>query len=190
MDPLTFISKLVESLAWPISSIMLVLLLRKELKVLLPFVKRLKAGPVEAEFDRDTKEIQKNIQSDAAQKSTDIKSAPSKELLLQLAEVHPRSAVLEAWLRVEAAAKVALDKKTGPVVVSGIRTNRKSIVALAEDLRQNEILHEGQLNIFHELRNLRNEVVHVQGFTPTEDAVTRYIDAASYLQWWLEEAAK
>ena len=190
MDILTFIAKALEALAWPFSAIVLVVLLRKELRALLPFVKKLKAGPIEAEFDRDTREIQKSIQTDALEKSTEVKSAPSKALLLQLAEIHPRSAVLEAWLRVEAAAKVALDKKTGPVLASTASGNRRSIVNLAEALRRNEILHEGQLNIFHELRNLRNEVVHVQGFSPTQEAVARYIDAASYLQWWLEEAAK
>ena len=53
MDTLTFIAKLVEFLAWPTAAVIVVVLLRDELRRLLSLVKKLKAGPVEAEFERE-----------------------------------------------------------------------------------------------------------------------------------------
>ncbi|WP_276968485.1 hypothetical protein, partial [Metallibacterium scheffleri] len=58
MDTLTFIAKVIEFAAWPIAAVALVAMLRAEIKSLLPHVKRLKAGPVEAEFEREVKELE------------------------------------------------------------------------------------------------------------------------------------
>ena len=58
MDILTFITKLIEFTAWPIAAVALVAMLRTEIKSLLPYVKKLKAGPVEAEFEREIKELE------------------------------------------------------------------------------------------------------------------------------------
>jgi hypothetical protein len=48
-----FSSKLIESTAWPIAVVSFVAMLRIEIKLLLSYIKKLKAGSVEAEFERE-----------------------------------------------------------------------------------------------------------------------------------------
>jgi hypothetical protein len=59
MDTLSFIAKLIEVLAWPGAIVTVVLLLRKELKQLVPLLRKVKAGPVEAEFEREIAQLER-----------------------------------------------------------------------------------------------------------------------------------
>ncbi|MVT30302.1 hypothetical protein GO496_26250 [Acidovorax citrulli] len=45
MDWLTFISKLIDSIAWPVAAVLLGLIFRKKLAELLPLLRKVKAGP-------------------------------------------------------------------------------------------------------------------------------------------------
>ncbi|MGY8590239.1 hypothetical protein L0935_18570, partial [Paracidovorax citrulli] len=57
MDWLTFISKLIDSIAWPVAAVLLGLIFRKKLAELLPLLRKVKAGPLEAEFEIATKQV-------------------------------------------------------------------------------------------------------------------------------------
>lgn len=46
-----------EALALPAAAVIIVLLFRREFRQLVPLVRKLKAGPLEAEFERDIREI-------------------------------------------------------------------------------------------------------------------------------------
>lgn len=188
MDWLTFASKVIESISWPIAAVALVLLLREEIAKLAPFLKKFKAGPLEAEFERDVKEL-REIKDSTPQltKPADAQAVDtaSKNFLFQLAELHPRSAILESWVRLEAAARAVLTHKNIAASKSYIPAAR-----LAEPLAQREVLNQGQVTLFHELRRLRNEVAHAQGFEPTQESARAYIDLASFLQGWLEGHAQ
>lgn len=190
MDTYTFISKLVEYLAWPIASVLLIALLRKEFRTLLPQVRKLKAGPIEAEFERGAELLESQLPAqpkvaealNLASKGGELKSLPD--------ESSPRSKVLEAWLKLEIAANAALSRKLVQTNVPGAMMSRPTIRGLANTLQTNGLLHEGQVALFKELQHLRNEVVHTYEFTPTREAIIRYIDTANYLTWWLTEVAK
>ena len=186
MDWLTFISKVIESLAWPIAAVALVVLLRDEIAKLAPLIKRVKAGPLEAEFEREVKELKASTPEPSASGEAPPPDTASKSFLFQLAELHPRSAILESWVRVEAAARAVLDKKPVPVSKPGYIPAAR----LAEPLAQLDVLTPAQVTLFHELRRLRNDVAHAQGFEPTHESARTYIDLAMFLQGWLEGHAK
>jgi hypothetical protein len=57
MDWLTFVSKLIDSLAWPLVALVLGLVFRRKLLDLIPAIRKFKAGPLEAEFELAAKEI-------------------------------------------------------------------------------------------------------------------------------------
>jgi len=99
MDVLAFIAKLVEALAWPLASVVLVALLRREIRSLLPFVKRFKAGPLEAEFEREVRELRSSVEEGVNVKHEEL--AASQSTAVKLAELNPRSAILEAWREIE-----------------------------------------------------------------------------------------
>lgn len=186
MDWITFASKALESLAWPTASVVLVVLLRDEIRKLVPFLKKLKAGPLEAEFEREVKELKASIAHDSSPDSKQTYDPASKAFLLQLAELHPRSAILEAWVRVEAAARAALASKELPHELSTYQPAAK----LAETLARKEMFDQGQVTLFHELRRLRNDVAHSIDLQPTLGSVKSYVELASYLQGGLDEAVK
>lgn len=56
MDCLTFVSKLIEHLAWPLSLLGAALLLKDEIKKLLPLITKFEAGPLKVELAQIRKE--------------------------------------------------------------------------------------------------------------------------------------
>lgn len=66
MDWLTFISKLIEFLAWPIALTAVALILKKEIKALLPLITKLEAGPLKVEMARLEKKVE------AVEEKTDV----------------------------------------------------------------------------------------------------------------------
>lgn len=182
MNWMTFVSKLVESLAWPIAAVVLVVLLRDDIRKLVPSIKRFKAGPVEAEFEREVKAL-REAASEPSKEAVSKPAVASRAFLVQLAELHPRSAILESWVRVEAAARMVLARK-GTTTGSYLPAAR-----LAEPLAQQDVFTRDQVTMFNELRRLRNEVAHAQGFEPTVESARTYIDLAVFLQGHLEGSA-
>lgn len=182
MDWVTFTSNAIDSLAWPVAAIILVVLLRDEIKKLIPFLKRLKAGPLEAEFERELEEIKESIAEPTASERDAVADPASKEFLFQLAQLHPRSAILESWVRVEAAARAVL------VAKDSTSSTRRYIPAakLAEPLAKFDVLNSGQVSLYHKLRSLRNEVAHQEDLELTFDSASAYVDLAMFLQGWLE----
>lgn len=182
MDWLTFASNALESLAWPIAAVALVALLRSEIAKLAPHLKKLKAGPVEAEFEREIKELKASTSGQERPDDAKQSDPASKSFLYQLAALHPRSAILETWVRVEAAARTVLAAKLAGASMS----TYVPAARLAEALVPHGVLNQAQLTLFHELRRLRNEVAHAQGFEPTEESACAYIDLGVFLQGLLE----
>jgi hypothetical protein len=187
MDILTFIAKIAEALAWPLATVALVALLRGEIRSLVPLIRRVKAGPVEAEFERGTEELKERLPQQPRATEALEHTSPSKPAEPPIG-TNPRSEVLEAWLQLEAVAHDALVNKQLRNAKPGAMFTRPSLRRLAEALRENGLLHEGQLSLFQELQHLRNNVVHTLEFAPTQEALTRYIETANYLKWWLQQA--
>lgn len=183
MDWLTFISKAIESLAWPVIAFVIVGMLKDEIKKLLPFIKKFKAGPVEAEFERDVAELKKSADKATLLESPDT---ASKAFLIQLAELHPRSSILESWVRLEAAARLALANKTADYS----KSNYLPAAKLGNPLEKAGLISNSQVNIYENLRRLRNEIAHDMNLEPNVEAARTYIELASLLQGQLEAAVQ
>jgi hypothetical protein len=186
MDFMTFLAKVIEFLAWPITIIVLVKILRAEIKALLPFLKKLKAGPVEAEFERDIKEIKEYSKVQSGDVARQGVVTPEQQMLLQLVQINPRAAVLEAWRGVEQSAIRVIQNKAIYVP----ERESRSPLALIRALNKEKILSEDEISLYHELRMLRNQAAHTQDFSPTTDAALAYIDMASGLKNSLDASAK
>ena len=107
MDVLEFVSSLVGSLAWPVAVVVLVWVLRPELKHLAAGgVRRWKAGPVEIEYwDRERSEVRESIRRElpaAVGEGGELAAAGGLvEELAEVVEAAPAAAVLEAFTRIE-----------------------------------------------------------------------------------------
>lgn len=108
MSFLLFVSKIIEAVAWPSAAVIIALAFRSELKSLMPLLRKLKVGSLEAEFEREVKTLEKEV-SNSIPLEFSPETEPLQHELLQLASINPRSAIIEAWRRIESAIrKVAL----------------------------------------------------------------------------------
>ncbi|MFC1481564.1 hypothetical protein ACFL6E_04905 [Candidatus Neomarinimicrobiota bacterium] len=189
MDWLTFISKLIESLAWPVSILVLLYIIRKELPTIVARIKKFKYKGFELEFGQPVRAVEKDV----ARAIPDVPepvavSAQSHEQkrdrLNSMAEFSPASAIVSSWLQVEAAAIDIIRKKD----IARFKT-RPGPMGIRDYLIEEEILDKKQIAIFEQLRKLRNKAIHVDDIEFTSESVASYINSALKLAAYLEGRA-
>lgn len=148
-----FIASLVKSTAWPIVVLIAVALMRRPLLELLGKVQEVTYGGVKASFDKQIAEVVKETSSErpAAGISAGIDSS-----LVELSEISPRAAVLEAWIKIEAIIRAAVSKNDQ----SADKLHGASLIRRAAELE----LISGKLtdSLMGSLQ-LRNLAAHVSG---------------------------
>ncbi|WP_157597975.1 MULTISPECIES: hypothetical protein [unclassified Rhizobacter] len=178
MDWLTFISKAIDSLAWPFVALVLGIAFRKKVLDLLPLIKKLKAGPLEAEFELAAKQILANAAEAAPpvmpeeEKVTNDKNPTSQETVAQLisARDDPSGTILKAWGEVNGEL-FRLGHQMGTVVDPLESTNKVYLAAM-------EILPIETLHLVQKLRELRNQVAHAE-VAPTPESAQDFLLAAN-----------
>jgi len=169
MDFLSFLANIIGSLSWPIMILIFILLLRKPLSDLIPLIRTLKYKEFEIEFGRKLEELE--AQADRAALPS-ISPTPTVEGLKgltpeagyweaieRLADVSPRAAIAEAWRRVEWALEdyfMKLGLERPPSYQGMVRAMR--------GLGEGSKLPLAAMNLFQELRVLRNKAVHARDF--------------------------
>ena len=171
MDILTFFSNLVESLAWPITAIVITFLLKDSIGTLLPNMSRLRYKDFELEFQKlESKAKQIEPPPSKTEKvPVVVANKPFAEYVAELAEISPRSAIVEAWRAVEAAMKD---------VVGDEEAIRRSLFNTINELVSRKILSPQSGELIHELRNIRNKAVHAGEFDLTVEQALSYGIAA------------
>jgi hypothetical protein len=178
MDWLQFVAAITGSLAWPITLIVAFFVLKSYLPAIFPFVERLKYKDLEVEFRNSVQELAEKSRTALPPAEPDDQSFPPRNRLYMLAEISPRSAILEAWLEVEAAAAEVLQSRD-PTLAPKLKM--AAPLRIGELLNRREIINGQQLEIFHRLRDLRNKAVHIADATFHSNEVTEYIELASSL---------
>lgn len=181
MDLLTFISEITDSLVWPIVAVVALFLLKKPLSELIPLLRKLKWKDFEAEFGREIEGLRSRVNQALPEVPGVVPSEPTIGLIVQkfsqLAELSPRSVVLEAWKEVESEALQTAQRNEIPLNYY----RPLSPVVIGRALTQGEILEENQLEIFNILRTLRNKVAHAEEFAFSKDDALEYADMADRL---------
>jgi len=189
MDWLTFLSKTIDSLAWPVLVGYLFYLFRSDLPKIITTVRKLKYKDLEMEFGESVRELEQETKEAIPEppETLSIAGQPQDHLrdnLYSIAEFAPRAAILEAWLQVEAAAVDAI-KKQG---ISSFKS-MPGPMRLRDYLIKGGLLNKNQINIFEKLRSLRNQAVHVAEVEFTEEVVKDYVDSALKLAAYIESKA-
>jgi hypothetical protein len=195
LDKLTFFSRLVEAIAWPVTFLVLVFMLRKEIPQLAGSIRKFKFKDVELEFDQATRAVAAEIQREVP---TGYENGPEirlkgelesevRDRLRALASVAPRAAILEAWLLVESAAAEAVQKRG--LVPSSLTSPLSGRSSLFRILKTAGLLRPRQLAVYEQLRALRNEATHAPEVEFSEDAVSSYVDSALAMAAYLEGIA-
>ncbi|MBN6350233.1 hypothetical protein JZM10_01965 [Providencia rettgeri] len=176
MDVLKFFSELIKALAWPMATIILVILLRKPVVELIPLLRRLKYKEFELEFSKEVSELKAEVEAIAKEKSPSVPVSSSR--LLDLVSFSTPAAIMEAWLEVESAAISTASSFWGQSTNDALKNTQK----LGEYLLQCKVIDREQLDIFNKLRHLRNKVAHARDLNLSES------DARSYVQLALDLA--
>ena len=172
MDNNTLASNIIESLAWPVTAIVILLLLRKELSSLFARVRKGQLGDATVEFEVAVAVVEEKR---GARKSAD---APASAEDVDMAEADPRAAVIKSWLEVEYQARAAFQRKGVPYTGTAHTPLGKSVEALAE---LSGVLGQKDLMMFRELQVIRNKYVHDRDFRPSPESVIGYMTLAKDL---------
>ena len=185
MDWLTFFSSVTNSLAWPVTVIAIVWLLKDNISQIFPFIQKLKYKDFEVEFSKSIKELSEKSETaiePAQEEDVEYLISPSKQKLYLLAELSPRSAILESWLLVEMAAAEIIQNR-------GLVSKQRMMgpLKIGQYLRKAQVLSHDQVDMYNELRHLRNQAVHVADTSFNLDEVKEYIDLALSMAYQLKK---
>jgi hypothetical protein len=184
MDALTFLSELIKAVAWPVTAIVLVVLLRKPIVELIPLLRKLKYKELELEFAREVSELKAEVEATAKEKGEEAPSlASTSSNLLNLVAFSTRAAIMEAWLEVESASESVASSFWGQSPNNTFR----NIPKLGEYLLQCKVIDEKQLSVFNKLRQLRNKAAHAQDLDLSENDAKSYVQLASDLAKHIRE---
>lgn len=176
MDWKMFFAQIIDSLAWPSVAVFVVFLLREKITDLLPRLKRFRHKETELEFTEGITELVQERQAQGIQNNEVEQTEEYQDqfsFLARLAEISPRSAVLEAFRIVEAAAA----KKAARTYPDLESRHAKSPLHL-QKLLKGEVLAKNEFHQFDQLRRLRNEAAHTEEFDVKGMPVEAYIDIA------------
>jgi hypothetical protein len=178
MDGFTFTTELVKALAWPLSVIVLVFLLRKPIVELVPLMKKLKFKELEMEFSQEVKALKSEaIESSCFGTPTVNQSKLVNSIALDLIPFSTRAAIIEAWVEVEVAATEVASSFWGQSSSETMRSYPK----LGEYLHQCKVIDDKQLSTFQRLRKLRNKAAHAEELSLSEEDARSFIVLADML---------
>ena len=173
MDWLTFISNLIDSLAWPVAIALIVWWLKDHIGRLLRFTKKFRYGDLEIEFEQQLAALKQDVEHQRRIHPVEkrIEDTEVTDYLRSTAEVSPRAALVEAWVGLELTAVTSarmLDlipsEKTAPF--------HKVIQAL----HRAEVIGSKDAEILNRLRTLRNEALHSPVFDISKKEVEEFIE--------------
>jgi hypothetical protein len=166
---------------WPITVIVIVLILRKPLARLVESTRKVKYKELELEFRKDIEQIQAEAKDVLPEAPDKAKSTVTIDLY-GLAQVSPTAAVVEAWKAIETAAKNLIAAR-GHKLDYDVERPFKLI---QDVLVKGKIIDPRHGKILDDLRQLRNKVVHAAGFTLSAEQAVQYIDLSIKLRQYLE----
>lgn len=190
MDILAFIASIINSLAWPVTALIALFLLRKQLMELIPGVRRLKWKDFEIDFGKELQKVEETVRTvkvpppTKMQLPADIQPAPlpktQDELLERLAALSPNAAILESWRNVERTLDFYFKSR-------GIE-RPQSAQTIAGHLDYDSNFPPQLVAAYQELRFLRNRAAHSREDLTAEHA-KKFSAIADKLTYALIEAA-
>src|SRR5215469_3494890 len=168
------IVKLVSALAWPVTVLICVLVLRPFLSRLVPLIRTLKYSDVEIQFGQEVAQLKIAAAQSTESVVVDATVRPIWEDLVRLAAVKPRTAIVRAWDKVEETLiRVAKDRK----IEAARAVWQMPMVLGAVMLNKGEISTE-KYELLSKLRQLVNAAEHAPIDTVNPDDAAEFVGLA------------
>lgn len=161
---LDFLASIMASISWPITTIVLVLLLRKPMNKLIPNTQRIRYGKVELDFGTELQELEgkaktadirieeRSLLSHTVPRTADDSIVDAVRLM----EDFPGPAIGVAWLAVE----YELSQAVGRLTISADYPPYNSTIRNVSLLREHGYIDEETRGVLDRMRRLRNAAVH------------------------------
>lgn len=186
MGLLDFTAATVNSLAWPIAVVVIVILLWKEVANLLARITKIRHKDSEIDLAREV-EAAASSADKALGGVAEASSYSEQERINRLAEDSPRGAILDAWLSVEEA-MTDYEKRHGIEHANSHAPPYRRIQSIQWNNLDAPTLGQGVLQMLDKLRRIRNDAVHTTDSDITPDTARDYAALAARVKAKLEEA--
>ena len=178
MSTLTFIAQVTAALAWPLAVLACVALLRKPLSNLVPLLRRLKYSDLELQFGREVAEATKEAEvvtlGSSDKRIVEETKRQVWEDVIQLASARPRTAIREAWRRVETALH-DLAKARGLEVAP---TAWSMPMVLGALMLNSGVISDAQYSMLNRLRRLTSEAERAPLDSLSVDDAVQFVELA------------
>lgn len=171
MDTFTFVTEIVKAVSWPIAALVIALVFRGELRSLMKRVRKGKIGPAEFEFEAVIAKLKERVGTKQIQPTSPDKT----KSVVDLAGVDPRAVILNEWMKIQAIVNAIVEQHA----TSEDRRDQGSV-----SLRVlHRLLREKTeyIDMYNDLRMLRNQAVNEVGFSPRTSSVIEYADLVNEL---------
>ena len=185
--------EIIQTIKWPTTIIILVLILRNPLSELIKKTKNVLYKDLQIDFGEDLQIIEseaENIPSEHLNDTEIVDAHNTNFDLYDIADISPNQSIVEAWRSVECSAK-KLIKMYRPDTDFDVETPFRKMQNI---LYRGNIIDKQSTSVFKKLRQLRNKVVHAEGYELSPDQAKKYVDLAlklrSYLEYMSSKIAK
>jgi hypothetical protein len=176
MDGPTLVTEIVKAVAWPLSTLLIVVLLRKGVVGLVDGLRlsRLKYGEWMAEFEQAKQQAAQGLP-----KAQPPPSLPPQEID-ELIATSPTGLVVTAWNDLERTV-------SGIAVEAGI--GKAPFPILVKELLSKRIITPETVSALDGLRQMRNLVVHAPGGEATLPRAREFATMADAMRWTVQDEA-
>lgn len=184
MSWLEFIAALVGALAWPVVVLLIALIFRKKLAELLSErMTRLKAGPLEVEWQRQVSETQADLEEAGA--SAPVSIDLMDPALRELAGRAPSAAVVEAFAQIERTLRTLATQW-----LPNEDIDRLGGLRLARLLQQRDVLPEETVRAVESLTVLRNLSAHGRAADLDVERAMEYLALTQAVLFAIDQTAR
>ena len=180
MNVFEFVLGMTESLAWPVTVIAILILLRKDIGSTIRKIRKLRHKDTELDFESEL-----DIAVEVAAAEENLSEPVEYQLeMVELARFSPRGAIIESWLKIEKALKDYAERH-------GIQIVERKPFSLGRAHTHSpdyERLGKGTIETLRKLRLLRNEAVHLTDADLNFEAANRYQELAQRVLKAIEKA--
>ncbi|HEK2896159.1 hypothetical protein [Proteus terrae] len=181
MDFFTFVSSVIESLAWPMLVGCVLYYGRTDIFRLIKTIKSIKYDKFEMMFE------EKAAQAASEAESISGKATDNSEQYKDFVFLSPYETVMKSFMRLEEALQEVLKRKIndGTIVISDNskfpRPNSINRMHIMRILSTSDLVDSELVELYDNLRSLRNLAAHSSNFVITQEAAKNFADSSIIL---------
>ncbi|WP_410769512.1 hypothetical protein [Fontibacillus sp. BL9] len=168
-----------KTLAWPVAVLVIVILLKKPIKDLIPALKKLRYKEFELDFNKELEEVERKADEAQLPQTTEVIKNPellnnpnTLERMNYIKDLNlnsSRGGIIDSWLLVEEALRNLAEQHS-------LRSINMAPVQILRELFQKNIITHDVFEICDTLRKIRNEAVHSNNFSASPSESNEFIN--------------